>query len=80
MYDYNEPVKLVWSNSIKSKVDLGFDATIRYLEAELTACHLTNIPFVKADLEDAKKQNRQTLLEIIVEIIKSHEHIDFELR
>ena len=31
-------------------------------------------------LEDAKKQNGKTLFEIFVDIIKSHEHINFELR
>jgi len=80
VHEYWEPIKIIWYNSSKSRTDFGFDATIKYLNKKLTICHPTNISFVEAELEEAKKQRGQTLFDIMVGIIKNHEHIVLELK
>lgn len=76
VHEYEEPIKIIWTNSLKSKNDLGFDATIKYLVNNLSTCHPTNIEYVKTDLEEAKLHKGKTLFEIIVDIIKEHKHIE----
>lgn len=79
VYEYNDVFKLLWKNSEKSKKDLGFPETIRYLEEKLKTCHPTAISFVKDNLEEAKKGNGKTLFEIIVDIIHEHTYIELKL-
>ena len=60
------------ANSDLSTHRLGWDQTIRYVEQKLTTCRPDNVPSVQADLEAARRQEGQTLFDIIVEIIKVH--------
>ena len=79
VYEYDEPVKVIWLNSQKSRNDLGWDETIKYLNLKLQYCHPSNIKFVKADLKRAKQHNGETLFDILVSIIKSHDHVELVL-
>jgi RNAse (barnase) inhibitor barstar len=79
VHEYGQPIKLNWLNSTKSKQDLGFDATVEYLENMLKKCHPDNIPYVKEKQGLAKQQKGQTLFDEIVEIIKGHDHIELML-
>ena len=80
MHEYEEPIKITWTNSSKSKQDLGWDETILYAESILTKCHPDNIAFVKEDIELAKQKKGETLFEIITGIITSHSHIELVLK
>jgi RNAse (barnase) inhibitor barstar len=73
---------LRWTSSERSRVVLGFEATVRFLEDKLQRCHPTNVPSVAADLEAARRGEGQTLFEIVVEIIRSHDEdgVELELR
>jgi RNAse (barnase) inhibitor barstar len=79
IFDSEEKIKLLWVNSIKSKLDLGFEETEKYLEKKLKTCHPANRESVKIDLELAKQQKGATLFEIIVEIIKAHDNIELSI-
>ena len=51
VYDYEEPVKLIWKNISKSRQDLGFDSI----------------------------NCGKPICDIILEIISTHSHIEFEI-
>ena len=76
VHDYEEPVQLIWLNSDKSRKDLGWDETMKYLSKKLKTCHPANIESVKTDLALAKSMTGKTLFEIIVSIIQQHDHIE----
>ena len=80
VYDYKEPVQLIWLHSDKSRKDLGWEETVNYLSAKLTTCHPSNIESVKRDLAQAESHAGETLFEIIVGIIKNHGHIELSLQ
>jgi RNAse (barnase) inhibitor barstar len=63
---------LRWTHSDRSRVALGFDETVRYVEAKLRRCHPSNTPSVQQDLEAARRGEGQTLFEILIEIIRRH--------
>ena len=80
IHEYEKPIKIIWKNSLKSKKDLSFDETIKYLNNKLKTCHPSYAKSVTDELEEASKQKGQTLFELIVEIIKSHKYIELELK
>jgi RNAse (barnase) inhibitor barstar len=79
IHEYEEQIKIIWVNSLKSKNDLGFESTIQYLKNKLKTCHPSNVEYVKADLAEAEMHNGKTLFEIIVDLIKAHSHIELTL-
>lgn len=80
VHEYDEPIIIIWENSNKSKIDLGFNATIKHYQNMLRRCHSTNIDNVRALLEDAKQEKGDTLFDIIIQIIKEHNQIELILR
>ncbi len=79
VYEYGEPVIIIWKNAIKSKEDLGYTETIKHYESMLLKCHPTNRDSVKQLLESAKQHQGDTLFDIIANIIKKHDHIEFKM-
>ena len=79
VYDSEDQIKLIWVNTIKSKLDLWFGETVKYLEKKLKTCHPANRESVKVDLELARQQRGATLFEIIVEMIKEHDNIELSI-
>jgi hypothetical protein len=51
---------------------LGFTETIRWLEEIEQTCHPGNRELIEAKLLLARKQEGQTLFDIIVDIIRDH--------
>jgi RNAse (barnase) inhibitor barstar len=70
IHDYEEPIRLVWLHSVKSRKDLGWNETVKYLSAKLTTCHSSNAESVKKDLSLAKTHAGKPLFELILDIIK----------
>jgi len=80
MFEYLEPIELIWKNSEKSRKDLGFTETIKCYEASLRTCHPSNADGLKRDIENAKQGKGTTLFDLIIEIIEDHEHIELQLK
>lgn len=79
VHDYEEPLIVRWINSGKSKQDLGWLATINYIEGKLERCHPTNIPSVEEDLDKARHGEGEVLFEIIIGIMRGHDHIELKI-
>jgi RNAse (barnase) inhibitor barstar len=68
VHDYGEPIKLIWKNISKSKLDLGFVETKKWYESKIFDDKLKMIT----------EQDGQTLFKIILEIISNQENIEFQ--
>jgi RNAse (barnase) inhibitor barstar len=69
MQAYREPYTLVWKHSLRSKMELDFPATIKYIADAQT----TN-----PELEPVSPK-AEPLFIILVNIIKTHQHIELVL-
>lgn len=78
VYEYEEPIRLIWENISKSKSDLGLEATKKWYERKISENKIENQQFFKDKLTELTENNGQTLFDIILEIITEHEHIEFE--
>lgn len=79
IHDYGETVELLWINSSRSRLKLGYKETVKYLQDKLGKCHSTAKREVKQELELAKREIGKTLFDIIVEIIEGHQNIKLKL-
>ena len=80
LFEYDEPISIVWNDSAKSRHDLGYDATVEWLEDAMTAPHPSNPSQLNSQLADAKKATEEALFDIIVGIINGKEdHPDVHL-
>lgn len=79
VYEYKEPIKLIWKNSLKSKTDLGLNATKKWYEERIIFWEddEENLQHFENGLKELTENNGQTLFDIILEIISEHEHIEF---
>ncbi|MCK6602813.1 MAG: barstar family protein [Bacteroidetes bacterium] len=80
VYEYEEPVRLIWENISKSKLDLGLEATKKWYERKISENKTENQQFFTNKLRQLTDNNGQTLFDIILEIIAEHEHIEFEAK
>ena len=78
IYEYKEPIKLIWKNISKSKTDLGIEATKKWYERKITINKVEDQQFFKDKLIELTENKGQTLFDIIIEIILGHKHIEFE--
>jgi RNAse (barnase) inhibitor barstar len=74
VHEYGEPILLRWKNYDKSRVCLGYKATIEYYEKMLKTCHPSNFDNVKIKLENAKKHMGFTILDMIIETILDNDN------
>lgn len=79
IYDYEEPITLIWKNSRRSQTALGWEETIKYLIIKLETYHPANRNFVDTDLQLATHHKGKILFQLIVDEISSHSHIDLRL-
>ncbi len=63
---------LRWTNARSARTNLGYPATVAHLEAKVRRCHPTNVAAVQADLEAARRNEGQTLFEILLDILVVH--------
>ena len=66
---------ITWKNSQKSKEDLGFASTKKFYENKIRIGKPFNVDLIQQKLGDLMDGKGQTLFEILVEIIESHQNI-----
>ena len=67
--------EIIWKDSDKSREDLGFDSTKEFYENKIRIGKPFNIELIQQKLDDLIDGKGQTLFEILVEIIESHQNI-----
>lgn len=72
---YGVETDIVWKDSQKSKEDLGFDLTKEFYENKIRQGKPFNVQLIQQKLEELIAGNGQTLFEILIEIIESHQNI-----
>lgn len=80
VYKEGKPIKLIWKNISKSKVDLGFEETKKWCEQNIVLNRFGNKRFFEDTLKELTENNGQTLFDIFLEIISEHKHIEFEIQ
>ena len=66
---------ITWKNSQKSKEDLGFDLTKEFYENKIRIGKPFNVKLIQQKLDELIEEKGETLFEILVEIIGSHQNI-----
>ncbi|KMQ69051.1 ribonuclease inhibitor [Chryseobacterium sp. FH2] len=72
---YGVETDITWKNSQKSKEDLGFEATKEFYENKISQGKPFNVKLIQQKLDELIDGSGQTLFEILVEIIESHQNI-----
>jgi len=70
-----EQFTIIWRNSAKSKVDLGYSETIVKLNEKLNNCHQSYEEEVIQEIKDAKMNKGPTIFDEIEEIILENENV-----
>jgi RNAse (barnase) inhibitor barstar len=68
-----------WKDSEVSRGNLGYPATIRYLEQKLQWCHPENREFVKSEIEDAKHGVGPTVFDTLLRILAEAKELGVEV-
>ncbi|HSX05369.1 MAG TPA: barstar family protein [Candidatus Saccharimonadales bacterium] len=76
LFEYNEPIKLIWANSDKSRKDLGYEAEAAFLKKIRITAHPSNYDSIDKRIEKAKNKQGPTLFDQILRIITGSEHAD----
>ncbi|MCD0457073.1 ribonuclease inhibitor [Chryseobacterium sp. LC2016-27] len=76
---YGVETDITWKHSQKSKEDLGFDLTKEFYENKIRQGKPFNIQLIQQKLDELIAGNGQTLFEILIEIIESHQKIELIL-
>ena len=73
LYGVNSDI--TWKDSQKSREDLGFDLTKEFYENKIRIGKPLNVDLIQRKLGDLMDGKGQTLFEILIEIIESHQNI-----
>jgi len=77
---YGVDSDIIWKDSEKSKEDLGFDLTKEFYENKIRIGKPFNVELIQQKLDDLVAGKGQTLFEILIEIIESHQNINLILK
>ena len=72
---YGYKGEIIWKDSEKSKKDLGFDLTKEFYDNKIRIGKPFNVKLIQQKLDDLIEGKGQTLFEILIEIIGSHQNI-----
>ncbi|WP_102979868.1 ribonuclease inhibitor [Chryseobacterium scophthalmum] len=76
---YGVETDITWKDSQKSKEDLGFDLTKEFYENKIRQGKPFNVQLIQQKLDELIAGKGQTLFEILIEIIESHQKIELIL-
>ena len=76
---YGVETDITWKHSQKSKEDLGFDLTKEFYENKIRQGKPFNVQLIQRKLDELIAGNGQTLFEVLIEIIESHQKIELIL-
>ena len=76
---YGVDSDITWKDSQKSKKDLGFELTKEFYENKIRQGKPFNVKLIQQKLGDLMDGKGETLFEILVEIIESHQNITLSL-
>lgn len=75
VFENNEEIEMIWKESEKSKEDLGITATRIFYENKIKQGKPFNIELIQQKRDELIAGKGQTLFDILVEIIQSHQNI-----
>jgi RNAse (barnase) inhibitor barstar len=75
VFENNEEIEMIWKESEKSKEDLGITATRIFYENKIKQGKPFNIELIQQKRDALIAGKGQTLFDILVEIIQSHQNI-----
>jgi len=73
---YGVDSDITWKDSDKSREDLGFDLTKEFYENKIRIGKSFNVELIQQKLDDLVDGKGQTVFEILIEIIESHQILD----
>lgn len=76
---YGVESDITWKDSQKSKKDLGFELTKEFYENKIRIGKPFNVELIQQKLDELIDGKGQTLFEILIEIIRSHQNINLTL-
>ena len=77
--DPRKGYRVVWCESSRSRELLGHAEAARQLRRRLELCHPSNRALVEAGLREAESGLGPTVFDWLVEILRSHSHIELAL-
>ncbi|UFH32992.1 ribonuclease inhibitor [Chryseobacterium sp. C-71] len=75
VFENKDELEIIWKDSQKSIEDLGFKATKEFYKNKIRQGKPFNINLAQHKLNDLIDGNGQTLFEILIEIVESHQNI-----
>jgi RNAse (barnase) inhibitor barstar len=74
------PMTLRWLHAARSRRQLGFEETARWLAERVPRVHASNRAAFEARLADARRHRGETLFDTVLEVIRAHaDHVTLEL-
>jgi hypothetical protein len=70
----------VWRDARLARRHLSHTETAKELQRRLARCHFTARPTVERDLAAAQQGVGPTVFDWLVQIIREHENVEFELQ
>jgi hypothetical protein len=75
----DEGFVLIWQHSDLSRQRLGYAETLHWLEEKVHRCHPSNVASVQEEIAVVRRQESETLFDMLVQIIRDHEAIELRL-
>jgi len=79
VFENGEEIEIIWTESEKSKENLGFQTTAEWYENKIKQGKPFNAELIQEKLDALLKGNGQTLFDILTEIIQSHPDVTLKL-